>query len=326
MSLLEKSHEYCIAVASHISNLDRIPYLLECLNSLISQRTPINIYLSISFANEDIKEKTLNSLYNNTDFVVPEYLNIRVREKKTPQMRHYFLLYQEIVQTHTWIMFCDDDDTYIPDRTAVIIEAISNAEKSFIYTPELHLAGLYENTSTNSHNIKRHEYWCYCVQVSLMGYFFEHVEPVQGVLEDRCCDVLFGEYLRRKAPNWVYVTISTAMYNYRVEENADSVTGFIQHNQHKYTNQTSPPELGDENWLDYVLNWNDFLHDNIHIFMHDTYLRTLVGCDLETILKTEFKNNYAILDYVDQRHIRKITELYNRVKMVCDIIYDHKLN
>ena len=61
-----------------------------------------------------------------------------------------------------------------------------------------------------------------------------------------------------------------------------------------------------------MLRWNDYLHDNLTIFMHDTYLRTLVGCDLETILKTEFKNNYAILDYVDQRHVHKITEIYNR--------------
>lgn len=326
MSLIEKSHGYCIAIASHISNPDRIPYLLECLNSLISQRTPINIYLSISFANEEVKEKTLNNLYNNSGFIVPEYLNIRVREKKTPQMRHYFMLYQEIIKKHNWIMFCDDDDTYIPERTAKIIEAISNAEKSLIDKPQLRLAGLYENTSTKSHKIQRHEYWCYCVQVSLMEYFFEQVETVHGVLEDRCCDVLFGEYLRRKAPNWIYITISRPMYNYRVEENEDSVTGFIQNNQHKYTNQTSPPILDDKKWVDYVLKWNDFLHDNLTIFLHDTYLRTLVGCDLETILKTEFKNNYAILDYVDQKHIRKIIDLHNRVRSICDIIYDHKLN
>ena len=92
MSLLEKSHEYCIAIASHISNPDRIPYLLECLDSLISQRTPINIYLSISFANEDIKEKTLNNLYNNSGFIVPEYLNIRVREKKNAPNASLFLV------------------------------------------------------------------------------------------------------------------------------------------------------------------------------------------------------------------------------------------
>jgi hypothetical protein len=321
---------FCIAVASHISNIKRVPYLKECLMSLVSQSAPISIYLSISFASQDIREYTLNCLYSNASITLPEYLNIRVRDQKTSQMRHYFLLYQEIAQKHDWIMFCDDDDTYHADRTSRIMQSIHAACQQIDAMnvsrdndlPPLHLAGLYENVSQTDHRTQRHEYWCYCIRMGLLGRFFDVVEPAPGILDDRCCDVLLAEYLRRKSPEWIYVTIQATLYNYRVEENADSVTGFIQTNQHKYTIQTSPPPIGDDAWIDYVLQWNEFLHGNMHIFLHDTYLRTLVGCELDVILRTEFKGNYAILEYVDQKHVNMINELYNHVRLVCGQLYD----
>ena len=76
---------FCIAIASHISNIKRIPYLQECLRSLISQTDPIQIYLSISFATNEIREETLNLIH--ADAIQSEYLNIRVREQKTAQIR-----------------------------------------------------------------------------------------------------------------------------------------------------------------------------------------------------------------------------------------------
>ena len=319
---------FCIAIASHISNINRIPYLQECLRSLISQSSPIQIYLSISFATNEIREETLNQIYNDT--IQTDHLNIRVREQKTAQMRHYFLIHEEIHQLHKWVMFCDDDDTYHTLRTQQFMQTIISTqlhidsvnEERDTTLPKLELAGVYENNSQPTHHTKRHEYWCYCIRMDLLTRFFNVVEPTIGVLDDRCCDVLFAEYLRRKSPEWVYATINQPLYYYREDENDDSITGFIQMNQHKYTNQTSPPPMDDDNWLSYVLEWNNYLRDNIHIFLHDTYLRTLVGCDLDTILRAEFKNNYFILDYVEQKHIGRITELHNHVKSVCAEIYD----
>ena len=328
MSILLNTKQFCIAVASHISNESRISYLIECLISLTTQTIPVEVYLSISFVNDEVKEKTLNCI-NNENKILNEYLNIRVREQKTPQMRHYFMLYQEIKQIHKWILFCDDDDSYHINRTKYFMQMINESQNKIdtinavrTTQPLLELAGLYENVTKINHRKTRHEYWCYCIRIDLLKHFFENVEPVTGVLDDRCCDVLLGEYLRRKSPEWIYATIENSLYNYREEENNDSVTGFIKMNQYKYTIQTSPPKLNDENWLNYVLSWNNYLKDNIHIFLHDTYLRTLVGCDLDTILRAEFQNNYTIIYCVDQRHIVQITELYNRVKCVCAKIYD----
>jgi len=324
---------FCIAIASHISKPNRITYLQECLRSLISQSVHITIYLSISFANDTIRDLTLNQLYGDASLVCPEYLNIRVRDRPTSQMRHYLLLFKEITQKHSWIMFCDDDDTYHVDRTSIFIQVIfaylkqiedANAVRDPALPP-LQLAGLYENVSGIAHHTQRHEYWCYCIRVSLLERFFNTVEPVTGILDDRCCDVLLGEYLRRKSVEWIYVEVKTPLYNYRVEDNAESITGVIQQNQPRYTNQTSPPSIGDDTWLDYVLQWNEFLRENIRVFLHDTYLRTLVGCDLDSILRAEFKNNYTILDYVDQTHINQIKDLYERVQSVCNEMYDIKL-
>ena len=329
MSILLNTKQFCIAVASHISNESRIPYLIECLTSLTTQKVPVDVYLSISCVNDEVKEKTLNSI-NNENKILNEYLNIRFRKQKTSQMRHYFMLYQEIHQKHQWILFCDDDDTYHKDRTNYFMQTTRTTELQIdtinetrdVTLPKLELAGVYENISQPTHHTKRHEYWCYCIRMDLLTRFFNVVEPAIHVLDDRCCDVLFAEYLRRKSPNWIYATINEPLYYYREDENDDSITGFIQMNQHKYTNQTSPPPMDDDNWLSYVLKWNDYLKDNIHIFLHDTYLRTLVGSDLDTILRTEFQNNYFILDYVDQKHIMRMTDLHNRVKRVCADIYD----
>ena len=155
---------FCIAIASHISNRNRIPYLQECLRSLISQSSPIPIYLSISFATTEIREETLNQIH--PDAIQSEYLNIRVREQKTAQMRHYFLIHAEIHQLHKWVMFCDDDDTYHPDRTQHFMKTILSTQTHIDLVnagrddtlPTLKFAGLYENIAQPTHHTKRHEY------------------------------------------------------------------------------------------------------------------------------------------------------------------------
>jgi len=43
MSILLNTKQFCIAVASHISNESRIPYLIECLTSLTTQKVPVDV-------------------------------------------------------------------------------------------------------------------------------------------------------------------------------------------------------------------------------------------------------------------------------------------
>ena len=328
MSIAVPSSQFCIAIASHIREISRVSFLLETLTSLVNQSIKIPIYLSISFDNDAISTECLRMIKTNKEIEMNNnMLNIKVQKEITPQMRHYLLLLPELEIKHKWIMFCDDDDKYNINRVETIINTI-NAMEDIVNKDESiksNLAGIYENVSKKPHTVQRHEYWCYCVQIKLLKEFMDSIKLIPEVVNDRCCDVLFAEYLRRKSSKWVYIGIHEVMYNYRVDNNTDSVTGRIQSSQQKYANMTSPPPVGDNEWLDYVLNWNEYLYQNIDIFLHDTYLRTIVGFKLDAILQLEFRDNYKIIDYVDQTHIKRITDLYNKVRLVCDSIYDNKL-
>jgi hypothetical protein len=312
--------DVCIFIASHMSKSNRILYLMECLDSLIHQQVQIPIYLSISFENPEIQGECMNQLDTIVAKTQPEFLNITIRQQKTPQMRHFHLLHQEVGQKHTWFMFCDDDDTYTTDRTVSFMKAISIGLTNL---PNKPMAGVYESVSCKDHAAQRHEYWCYCVNTDLLSRFFETVAPHPLILNNTCCDVLFGEYLRRLSSKWTFVMLHKRCYHYRVDQNADSITGSIQSKHGQYHPRlSSPPAITSPEWATYVIEWNDFLRENMHIYLHDAYLRTLVGYSFDQILHHEFLANYPLLDYVDQTHVRQLADLHASVISVCEQLYD----
>jgi hypothetical protein len=317
----------CIFIASHISNPKRIPYLCECLDSLKRQSVPVPVFLSISFENPDLRQALLDQVPQDPLIV------IRIRDQKTPQMRHMDLLLQELDATYEWILFCDDDDTYAQNRVARFCELIEAGTQQLAsvqgaeITPDAssnELVGLYESTFGKDHREHRHEYWCYCVRRKMLEEFMVTLRQHPSVLEDKCCDVLFAEYLRRSRPTRLFIPIAEPMYHYRVDQNEDSVTGFIKTNQPKYTQATAPPPIQENaaSWADYVLDWNEYLYENIGVFVHDTYLRTVVGVAFEDTLRAEFRANYALLEFVDPVHVEKMRARYEEVVRVCTLLYD----
>ena len=86
---------FCIAIASHISNPNRIQYLIECLQSLINQTIQICVYLSISFETTEIRDIFLNSIK-----IESPKISVFIREQKTPQMRHFYLLLNLLLNFH----------------------------------------------------------------------------------------------------------------------------------------------------------------------------------------------------------------------------------
>lgn len=316
-----KPYEFCIFVASHISKSNRINYLIECLQSLIHQQMRIPIYLSISFENLELEnECKLEFIKLNN---ICSFLNIIIQNEKTPQMKHYKLLLNNFGKNHKWIMFCDDDDTYSYNRTFhfsyFIVKALTELENT-----ELKLAGLYESEDKN-HKIKRQEYWTYCVATEILQRFYIVLEGYDDIVNNKCCDVLFGEYLRRKENNFYFFQLKKKYYNYRVDENSDSVTGYILSKQGKYTVSSKPPPLGTEERKNYEKNWESFVMENLNIFLHDTYLKTLVGYDFVKIMKTEFFENYELLDSINGEPKHKLITLHNRLLEVCKQLYDTKL-
>jgi glycosyltransferase involved in cell wall biosynthesis len=315
------TNSLCIFIASHISNEKRIRYLKECLDSLINQTLQIHIYLSISFENIELMKGFKLQI---ADIVGFPKLIIKIREQKTPQMRHMELLHGEFSNKHQWIMFIDDDDTYEKGRVERFAKVLDYCLNLTIKEGDI-VTGLYESTFGKDHREHRHEYWCYCVSSEIMRRFFNSLRPYPDILDNKCCDVLFAEFLRRLNSKHLFARLEEHFYNYRVDDNTDSVTGFIKTNQHKYTATTEPPAIEDENWAEYVVEWNDYLHENIDVYIHDTYLRTLVGCDLEYILKQEFRSNYSLLEFVDASHKDKIENFHNRFRKICNEIYDNPL-
>jgi len=309
---------FCIVIASHLSNTKRICYLIECLESLLKQTVPISIYLSISFQTQEIREEFFN---NNKLSELCNKINMRIQETKTSQMRHFYLLYPELQKKHKWVMFCDDDDTYEPNRVERIAQNIYSGVNQCRQMNKT-LAGLYESTFGKDHREHRHEYWCYCVSIVMIGKFYEKLVDYQDIIDNKCCDVLFAEYLRRASPDNLYCQLNEKLYNYRIEENSDSITGYIKGNQQRYTRFNQTPAITDINFADYVVDWNECLYENMEVYLHDIFLRTIVGCELDYILRAEFRSDSELFGFVDNCHLEKIKKNHEHWRSVCNKLFD----
>jgi hypothetical protein len=311
----------CIIIASHISNKKRISYLMECLKSLLQQSIPISIYLSISFDSKEL-QTLFATIYSEQKHLHHDLLYIWVKHEKTPQMRHMEQLLPLIETKHQWIMFCDDDDTYEPDRVYIFLQTIVNCLEQIrhIALPSKQLAGVYESTFGKQHKEQRHEFWCYCVHVSMLQRFMKVLREYPDILDHKCCDVLFGEYLRRLNDDFLFGSITTKYYNYRVDNNSDSITGEIQQKMR----QVRFPKYGitDTNRIECAKDLNEYLVKEGQIYFHDTYLRTIIGNKFDDILKNEFKTEYEILDLVDQGYMGELRAYHDRLREVANQIYD----
>ena len=315
--------DFCIFVASHISKQQRIILLFECLSSLIQQNMSIYIYVSISFENKSLMDACIQKISQDESINNCAFLNILVRENKCSQMQHIYLLYQETNKSHKWIMFCDDDDKYLKDRTFKIGEQTVLYEHQLKNT-ELELGGIYESTFGKDHREHGHEYWCYCVHKDILLDFFHHLKDNEEIIKHPCCDVLLSEYLRRKSNQWLFGRLKEKQYLYRNNNNDESITHFITSQQKKYTNTSIPPSKNSNEWKHYLKEFNDFLTENINIFMHDLFVLCITNMDFQTYLKREFLANYAILDYVDQNHIQKLKENHEKWTTIFQSMYEIK--
>jgi hypothetical protein len=240
-----------------------------------------------------------------------------------------------IEKRYNWVMFSDDDDTYEPtrvehfllniDRILRLREMKSPTLSDFVgdnqTTPEF--AGIYENQIGQDHLQRRHEYWCYCVQTRLLGRFFATVEQYPNVLDNKCCDVLFAEFLRRLDPQrYFFAYFNEKYYHYRTENNTDSVTGLIQTGQKIIR---PPRDVTPENRDECIAELNEYLESNVSIYLHDTFLYSVVGLDFDGILQKEFKSEYPIIPEINQDPIQQMRTLFENVRMVCNQMFDIKI-
>jgi len=321
MSETFDTNKVCIIIASHISNPKRIGHLIECLSSLLKQTIVVPIYLTISFENKDLQNQYA-LLFSEITFLHDDKLHTIIRTTKTPQMRHMELLLPIIEKKHNWVMFCDDDDTYEPHRVQVFINTIIKGMNDIQSIQDKQFAGIYESIDGKPHTEKRQEYWCYCVHIDLLIRFMEILKPYPDVIDNKCCDVLFGEYLRRLNNNLLYAIIDLKLYNYRIDDNSDSITGEIKQTSHIVR---KPMNVTAENMEECAKDLDKYLDSNIDIYLHDTYLRTIVGMDFDNILKHEFMIEYNVLKLVKKEHMQKIFDFHSRLRQIANLVFDIKL-
>ena len=104
--------ETCIIVPSHINNINRTKLLICCLQSLTNQTNKIPIYLSISFET-DLDKTLFNKLIEKNNLLNNRFICIIYQGIQTSQFRNIEKVIDNIKNTYKYVMFCDDDDTYV---------------------------------------------------------------------------------------------------------------------------------------------------------------------------------------------------------------------
>lgn len=311
----------CVVIASHISSSHRIKYLQECIESLASQDFPVSIYLSISFETPEIQETFIKTSVPNH----PRFF-IYIRPEKTPQMKHIQLVLPTLQENgENWVLFCDDDDKYAPSRTHKFAQLFANGMYSATQmSSKQKFAGAYESTFGKTHGEQRHEFWCYGIHIDVLSRFYDKIGSYDDVVCHKCCDIVFGEYLRRSLAEYNFTQLVEPLYDYRVENNSDSITGKIKTNPvQNFTD--NPPTMMDLHFSDYVAEWNQFVNLHMDYYMHDAFLRTVTGSEFDDILRAEFRNHYPLLEFADDCIVADFQKTHNYLREVCNAVYDIEL-
>ena len=199
--------------ASHIISKQRYFLLLNTINNILNQTQPIDFYVSIYSIKSDLW------------FPDHEKLHIYQQTEPMSQFEHFNFLAERIDDpTHTFCLFCDDDDFSHPNRTLFYMSCEDFGQSvMFAHTGLLLIQDVDNVTSHSSERCKKMlheskaecinggEYFMYCVRLSQL-ILFCRVLKSHGYLKLNICDILFGSVLyhteqkklANKPPEWVY--------------------------------------------------------------------------------------------------------------------------
>lgn len=306
----------CIVVPSHISNVTRTKMLIRCLNSLIYQTVKNKIYLSISFETE-LDKVLFNKLIRQNDLLDIDLLCIKYREEKHSQFRHIEKVIDEIKDIHKYIMFCDDDDTYQPERVEIFNSII---EYGMEESPEGKIfVGAYEKKNIKTHSEEFHEYWSYCVDINFIMNFIKNLKDngFDNYLDNKMCDVIFASYLRSLNSNHVFGALPYKLYNYN--KNEHSITGQIkQHNDNNKVNKKTPTT----DFKLFIDCANEQIHKEIDGMRDNIIMFYAIGrITFDEILKRTLIDSYKYIDHLDKNIVETLQDEYNNIKSLCDILY-----
>lgn len=239
--------EIGIIVPCHIKYHMQFDYLVKCLLSIGKQTYQnIRVVVGISFIGE--KEYLFFK-----DIVFPIFkdkVKFVIQRRQTYQMIHIYHCFQKI-QDCNLILFCDDDDYFIPNRVETFVKLKQENSDSKIIREII-----------PDHN-EESEYWCYGLEPCVLKDFYERTEPNMYLLCHKFGDMYLRNFLlyTQKHGNILSFTAKHPLYVYNTE-NEQSIIRNIKRKKEKLEKegQIDYEELLDQ-YLLTIIN-NDYKKNN----------------------------------------------------------------
>lgn len=257
-----------VIVPCHIKYNLQFTYLVKCLLSLQNQKHKAIIVVGISFANKEeylfFKDVVFPIFKNKVIFIV--------QKKQTYQMIHIYHCLQKLRKCDL-IMFCDDDDYFIPNR----VETFVNLKQ--------------ENTNSKiireiipGHN-EESEYWCYGLEPCVLDNFYERSKTNMHFLRHKFGDMYLRNFLlfTQNYGDILTFTAKTPLYVYNTE-NENSIIRTIKRKKEDFEKNG-------------VVDYEELI---------DQYILTIINNDTKknAIMKNEILTEEIIKNFIKESEIR----------------------
>lgn len=276
---------FVVLIASHINYDNQIVYFEKCLDSLVNQTKPIDILCSISFENENYREKFNEMISKKTI----KNTKMFYRESKQSQFQHLFSL-MEHIHDYDLVLFCDDDDTYHVDRAKIfegyydhIIGGMKNEKKIF--------GGIHEGVDPN----KPTEYWKWAIPPNMLFSFHDRIKNYDDIISHKYCDVVFTNYIRKLNQSYEFAYFDLPYELYHYNQHDEGVLGKLQ--------------------KDKKIIMSDIIKNNL--FLYACYQYSLENCEKALIEK--LKINKKNLRQTFPKYIQYFNRLIATFKTIYDI-------
>lgn len=223
----------CVFVPSHIHYDKQLDYLQHCLRSLLSQTFVPDIYVSISFENQNYNNDFDKKILNNDEFAK---IVFEKSTKRLFQMEHIYNLTLKFANNYKLIMFCDDDDTYNTERVSTFVSHFLSFQNCL--RSNQNIVGVKEILLFESIEYAP-EYWSYAVVPKILNQFFDRFKNCDQftLLKHNFADMYLRYYLKNSNehnPLFIYgkLIVNKKLYHYN-DKNNDSICAKICEKDHK---------------------------------------------------------------------------------------------
>jgi hypothetical protein len=163
------------------------------------------------------------------------------------------------------ILFCDDDDTYLPMRVKTFADAFKNLKEQCGKTGAT-IGGVREvNNMEDARGSP--EYWAYGIPPSLLTQFFIRIKGYEDLMRHKFADMYLRGYLRKTGGKDMYfVTLiptieGVTLYQY-TEDNPNSICGYRE-TEEEMTPEIASIHIRDNLTLCLINDRMDLLHKQL---------------------------------------------------------------